>query len=190
MQRFLNKEKANQVFRPTIGCDFHNYKTQKEGKNITLQIWDTAGQERFQSLGKAFYRGSDAWILVYDVTSKESLINLNQWIETFSDNAGIDKQNFVFYIVGNKWDLIESKEVTAKEVDKLVEGNFNDADYSSRTFETSAETGTNIEEVFDKCSRELLDVAMGNKRRGSGKKQGVTLDKKSLVKRKAKSSCW
>ena len=60
MQRFLTKEKAKQVFRPTIGCDFHNYKTTIGGRNVTLQIWDTAGQERYQSLGRAFYRGSDA----------------------------------------------------------------------------------------------------------------------------------
>ena len=37
-------------------------------KNVTLQIWDTAGGERFQSLGRAFYRGADCCVLVYDST--------------------------------------------------------------------------------------------------------------------------
>ena len=60
MQRFLSKKHSSTPFRPTIGCDFHNYKTKINDSNATLQIWDTAGQERFQSLGKAFYRGTDA----------------------------------------------------------------------------------------------------------------------------------
>lgn len=150
MQRYLNKEKAKQVFRPTIGCDFHNYKTVIGGQNVTLQIWDTAGQERYQSLGKAFYRGSDCCILVYDITREESLHNLNQWIDTFSSNAGIEKPSpdkiatFPFYLVGNKWDLIEDKEVDDKHIDEFLDKNRISSD---RAHLTSAETGTGVEEV-------------------------------------------
>lgn len=43
---------------------------------VTMQIWDTAGQERFQSLGVAFYRGSDCCVLVYDVNSASSFEHL------------------------------------------------------------------------------------------------------------------
>ena len=56
-------------FRATIGCDFHNHTIQIEDKRVTLQIWDTAGQERYNSLGKAFYRGAEACLLVYDITN-------------------------------------------------------------------------------------------------------------------------
>ena len=37
----------NQVYKPTIGADFHTKKLVLDEKHITLQIWDTAGQERF-----------------------------------------------------------------------------------------------------------------------------------------------
>lgn len=150
MQRYLNKTKANQVFRPTIGCDFHNYKTVIGGQNVTLQIWDTAGQERYQSLGKAFYRGSDWCILVYDITREESLHNLHQWIDTFSSHAGIGKissgksPKFPFYLVGNKWDLIEEKEVEDKHIDSFLDKNWMSPE---RAHLTSAETGTGVEEV-------------------------------------------
>ena len=40
-----------------------------EVMSVTLQLWDTAGQERYQALGTAFYRGAEACILVYDITS-------------------------------------------------------------------------------------------------------------------------
>ncbi len=33
---------------------------------VTLQLWDTAGQERFQSLGVAFYRGTDSLIVCFN----------------------------------------------------------------------------------------------------------------------------
>ena len=36
------------------------------------EIWDTAGQERFQTMGATFYRGSDACILVYDITNEKA----------------------------------------------------------------------------------------------------------------------
>ena len=43
-----------------------------ELKSVTIQIWDTAGQERYQSLGRAFYRGAEACVLVFDITNLQS----------------------------------------------------------------------------------------------------------------------
>ena len=54
-----------------------------EGKSYMLQIWDTAGQEKFRSIGSAFYRGSDACVLVYDINSQESFNNLTNWKQEF-----------------------------------------------------------------------------------------------------------
>merc|ERR1711988_1199237 len=72
---YVNR-KLNNQYKATIGADFltkevmvtHN----GDQRLVTMQIWDTAGQERFQSLGVAFYRGADACILVFDLTSKKS----------------------------------------------------------------------------------------------------------------------
>ena len=66
MGKFIEDHKA------TIGADFLSKEITVDDKIVTLQIWDTAGQERFQSLGNAFYRGSDACVLVYDVTDENS----------------------------------------------------------------------------------------------------------------------
>ena len=46
-----------------------------------LQIWDTAGQERFRSMAPMYYRGAHAAILVFDVTSKDSLERVGGWVE-------------------------------------------------------------------------------------------------------------
>ena len=34
------------------------------------------GQERFKSLGSAFYRGADAFFIVYDITERKSFKNV------------------------------------------------------------------------------------------------------------------
>lgn len=47
------------------------------------RIWDTAGQEKFHSISKSYFRGSDACVIVFDVTSKESFQNLEKWKKVF-----------------------------------------------------------------------------------------------------------
>ena len=43
---------------------------------MRLQIWDTAGQERYRGIVSAYYRATDAALLVFDVTCTESLATL------------------------------------------------------------------------------------------------------------------
>jgi GTPase SAR1 family protein len=42
---------------------------QVEGDAVKLEIWDTAGQERYHSLAPMYYRGAQAAVIVYDITS-------------------------------------------------------------------------------------------------------------------------
>ena len=63
MSQFVNHRFTSQ-YRATIGADFLTKTLKVDGVDVTLQIWDTAGQERYQSLGTAFYRGSDCCVLV------------------------------------------------------------------------------------------------------------------------------
>lgn len=58
-------------------------KFQTETIKVTLSIWDTAGQERFKSLGSAFYRGSDAVIIAFDLSVKGSLARTINWYNDF-----------------------------------------------------------------------------------------------------------
>ena len=41
--------------------------------------WDTAGQERFRTITNGYYRGADGIIIVYDITDRESFLNVNMW---------------------------------------------------------------------------------------------------------------
>ena len=58
-----------------------------DGKaTIKLQIWDTAGQEQFRSITKLFYKNSQAAIVVYDVTKRESFDDVASWLEEIEEN--------------------------------------------------------------------------------------------------------
>ena len=104
MNQYCNKRFSNQ-YKATIGADFLTKEVMIDDKLVTLQIWDTAGQERFQSLGVAFYRGADACVLVYDITSEKSFEQLNSWRDEFLTQANPrDPDNFSFVVVGNKVD--------------------------------------------------------------------------------------
>jgi small GTP-binding protein len=97
---------------------------QTESVRVTLSIWDTAGQERFKSLGSAFYRGSDAVIIAFDLTKKGSLARTINWYNDFCrlgdvgyEEEGMNsrqlkgareqKDRFCWVAVGCKGDLLE-----------------------------------------------------------------------------------
>ncbi|KAI9494819.1 ras family-domain-containing protein [Zychaea mexicana] len=65
----------------TIGASFMTKKLTVDDCHVRLQIWDTAGQERFRAMAPMYYRGAQAAILVYDITSEESFSDMNTWVE-------------------------------------------------------------------------------------------------------------
>lgn len=46
----------------------------------TNQIWDTAGQERFHSLTTSFFKRAEGFVLVYDVSNRQSFESVSTWM--------------------------------------------------------------------------------------------------------------
>lgn len=100
VNRYVDDRFTNKV-QSTIGVEF----THKElGDETKLSIWDTAGQERFRSITSSLYRGADALMFVYDVTSVESFLALDHW---WREYLTYGEQNCIKVLVGNKIDLDE-----------------------------------------------------------------------------------
>ena len=151
MNRFV-KQEFSQQYRATIGADFLSKEIMIDNKLVTLQIWDTAGQERFQSLGVAFYRGSDCCVLVYDITSSKSFDSMESWREEFLNQANPkNPESFPFVVLGNKVD---------KETERKVPLNKAQAWVRSKgeipLFECSAKESVNVEEAFQEIARRAL----------------------------------
>jgi len=163
MNQYVNKKFSNQ-YKATIGADFLTKEVMIEDKLVTMQIWDTAGQERFQSLGVAFYRGADACVLVYDVTSMKSFDQLESWREEFLIQAlPNDPDNFPFIVLGNKVDkevpverlrqgVLQERRVTREQ----ALGFCNNKSKPIEHFETSALDDLNVEKAFKAIAKLAL----------------------------------
>lgn len=46
---------------------------------IKLEVWDTSGSENYLSITRNFYKNAAGVFLVYDITKKESFINIMRW---------------------------------------------------------------------------------------------------------------
>jgi len=101
LQKFANND-FSEKYKATIGMDFLTKIIATSKGDVTVQIWDSAGQERFNSLGNAFYRGTDAVMLVFDVTKDGSFKSLASWKDQFLIRSNTEIKDFPFVVIGNK----------------------------------------------------------------------------------------
>ena len=116
-------------------------------RNVRLQIWDTAGQEAFRSITRSYYKSSTCAFIVYDITDKKTFDNVKIWLQDCRDMCF---KNILIYLIGNKIDLENKREVTYEEGKKFSEEN------NLVFFETSALNGKNIEEIFVQSATDLV----------------------------------
>ncbi len=131
----------------TIGVEFGSFVLKLEEKLVKLQIWDTAGQESFRSITRIFYRGAHCVFLTYDITREDTFNNVVDWMKEVKQHANAD---ILIYLIGNRADLEDQREVPK---DRAIE--FAKANKIDKVFETSAKTGSNVEEVFALAGKEM-----------------------------------
>jgi Ras-related protein Rab-4B len=138
----------------TIGVEF-GAKTLRIGdRAIKMQIWDTSGQERFRSVTHSYYRGALGALVVYDVTNRSSFDNLRSWLTDVRALAG---PHVTVVLCGNKIDLAES----GRQV-SLLEGSRFAQENDCMFLETSALAGINVDEIFQKCGKTIVNkIDMG-----------------------------
>ncbi|XP_058012471.1 ras-related protein Rab-27A-like [Ahaetulla prasina] len=138
--------KFNSKFITTVGIDFREkrlvYRPNRpdgvsgRGQRIHLQLWDTAGQERFRSLTTAFFRDAMGFLLLFDLTSEQSFLNVRNWMSQLQTHAYCESPDVV--LCGNKSDL-EGQRVVREDDAKRLAGK-----YGAPYFETSAANGANV----------------------------------------------
>ena len=117
LSRYINNE-FSFATKSTVGVEFGSKIIMKEDKTIKLQIWDTAGQERYRSITNAYYKGAKGAFVVYDITRKDTFINVDKWIGDLKTNGNED---VFILLIGNKCDLEDKREVSSDEVAKKAE---------------------------------------------------------------------
>jgi len=114
---------------------------------VQLVIWDIAGQAKFKTMRSSFYGGARGVFFVYDVTNLESFNHLELWYSDIEKNVREFPRGF---IIGNKIDLIEKREISSDSAFQFAKK------YNLEYFETSALTGESVEKVFEDLARVLL----------------------------------
>ncbi|TRY90148.1 hypothetical protein DNTS_033340 [Danionella cerebrum] len=150
--------KFNSKFITTVGIDFREkrvvYKpsgadgTAGRGQRIHIQLWDTAGQERFRSLTTAFFRDAMGFLLLFDLSSEQSFLNVRNWMSQLQTHAYCENPDIV--LCGNKSDLEDQRAIKTESARELAEK------YGVPYFETSAATGENVSRAVEV----LLDLIM------------------------------
>ena len=123
----------------TIGASYLSKTVVVGDKTVKFNIWDTAGQEKYRALAPMYYRGSQACVVVYDVTSMQSYKSVNGWIRELQSHAPSD---CVLALAANKCDLANRAAVPVREA-KLLADNV-----GALFVETSAKNSMNVQQLF------------------------------------------
>uniref|UniRef100_A0A8C4QKE6 small monomeric GTPase n=1 Tax=Eptatretus burgeri TaxID=7764 RepID=A0A8C4QKE6_EPTBU len=145
-------------FIATVGIDFKEKRLVYQAKGsegvtgrsyrIHLQLWDTAGQERFRSLTTAFFRDAMGFLLLFDLTNRQSFLNVRSWMDQLSTHAYCERPDVV--LCGNKADLENARVVSARQARELA------LSFGIPYLETSAASGANVTAAM----QILLDLVM------------------------------
>jgi len=150
LSRFTRNE-FNPDSKSTIGVEFATRSIEVDGKTVKAQIWDTAGQERYRAITSAYYRGAVGALLVYDVTKRDTFINVTTWLDELRSHS--DK-NIVVSLVGNKSDLAHLQDVKPEEAEQKAA----DSDLFYNSIQTSALDSSNVETAFEELLRRIYTM--------------------------------
>ena len=152
--------KFSDVLMSTTGASYATKKIEIDSEHkIKLQIWDNAGQERFRSVALQALKAVQGIILVFDLTKRESFININNWLETVKEN--LHNPNLILF--GNKADIKkEDWKVTSEEAKNFA------VKLNMKYVETSAYTRQGLDEGFSSLINDTYNKVKG-KNDDSGK---------------------
>ena len=144
-------------YSETIGADFALKFAKIDGNSFKFQIWDIAGQKRYSNVRVLLFERSDGGLLLYDISSRESMKNVRNWLETYVKYAGVG----VVILIGNKSDLRNENHsnldlISKEEGEELAKQLSEEFNKNIQYVETSAKTGENVDYVFELLAREYL----------------------------------
>ncbi|MHA2502589.1 MAG: Rab family GTPase [Candidatus Kariarchaeaceae archaeon] len=143
----------------TIGADFSAQKVFLENDDeVEFQVWDLAGQMNFKSIRSRFYSGTRGALCVFDVTSRDSFMNIPRWIDECFTNTGVGEVPII--LIGNKIDLDDQRVVSREEAENYAEILRSKLTDPVVYFETSAKTGENVRTAFQHFATQLRDLSI------------------------------
>jgi small GTP-binding protein len=128
-----------------------NHPTMDKKIELKLMIWDVMGQKEYDLIHKSAYQGAQGALIVADLTRKETLDNVDNWITGLFNVTG----QIPIVLLGNKNDLEEQHQFKFEDLKNTV------STFAAPVFYTSARTGENVEASFKILGESLIKVDLG-----------------------------
>ncbi len=144
----------------TIGVDLATKRVLFDQEIVKFIIWDLAGQPTFEKVRGHYYSGCNGICLVYSVTDRDSFDNASKWlVEAFKNMGPLPPT----VIIANKIDLRfttdKTKYVSREEGEEFTKYFIEKLGVPAIYRETSARTGSGIQDTFTELLRMMSDVA-------------------------------
>ncbi len=133
-------------YQTTVGVKIDKKTLTVDGGAVDLILWDIHGEDAFQSVRTSYLRGAAGLLIVVDGTRRATLDTAFDLKARANETVGPVPTILVF----NKSDLATDWEITPTELAQVrQEGN--------ATVETSAKTGSGVEETFEMLVRAMME---------------------------------
>lgn len=129
----------------TIGTDIHIKMQRVEDTMVKLVIWDIAGQDNFAQLRRAYYQNASGAFFVFDTTRPETIERVDEWLNALFTVTG----KIPLVLLENKVDLDSAIMEGARDV--IIK------EHGVEIIQTSAKEDMNVEEAFQKMTKEILE---------------------------------
>lgn len=113
---------------------------------VKMVIWDIMGQREFSRAFSSFFSGSKGGILVADMTRKNTLKNIPNWVDDLFTITG----PIPLILIANKSDVSEHA-FGFEELEAVANK------YNASFFMTSAKSGENVERFFYTLAKTLME---------------------------------
>ena len=133
-------------YMTTIGVKIDKKIINIQQQSLTLIIWDIAGENGFHQIQGTYLRGMSGYILVADKTRTSTLDNVINIHKT----VGQAFHNVPCVLLMNKMDLTGQWDIQESTIDKMQQEGCD-------IFKTSAKTGQNVEEAFNRLALKMLE---------------------------------
>ena len=100
----------------TPGFYFVNKAIEINNIEYNLLLWDNCGREQYRAMNKILFKNSNFFILVYDITRKDTFDNIYFWY----DEIRATGKDAIIGVVGTKSDLFIYQEVETEVAEKFA----------------------------------------------------------------------
>ncbi|MDY7002690.1 MAG: Rab family GTPase [Cyanobacteriota bacterium] len=154
IRKFVDRQFSDE-YLSTVGVKISRKKvdlpkTEVEKNNfLQLLIWDLEGHTKFKAIAPSYLQGASGAIVVADVTRQETIENISERLDLF---LSVNPKS-VAILALNKSDLVDAEIINQL----LSKFEHQEDERVIATYSTSAKTGENVDDIFEKLSYRMLE---------------------------------